>query len=129
MVKETHGMSIVIAGEIPFLRTLLRMAMEEEGIRVIAEADDRESLLAICTSLQPDMVLLDLDLGEIDTIHLIETVLDIDPLITIIAVSQPCEGFGEKALCTGARAYLQKPFTTYDLLDTIWKVAPILKNE
>lgn len=128
-MKDPQNMTIVIAGDVPFLRTLLKMAMEEEGIHVIAEADDRESLLAICTTLQPDMVLLDLELDEVATLRLIETILDIDALITIIAVSEPSEGFGERALSTGARAYLQKPFTTYDLVDMIWKVAPVLKGQ
>ena len=121
-------MRVVIAGVVPFLRTLLRMAIEEEGFLVVGENDDIASLLATCVSERPDIVLLDLEMEEGKTLRLIEDILDVDPGMAIIAVSDPKEEYGESILAAGARAYLQKPFSTYDLTDIMRKVSPVLRG-
>ncbi|NWF96959.1 MAG: response regulator [Candidatus Thorarchaeota archaeon] len=128
LAEEYSLMKVIIAGIVPFLRTLLRMAIEEEGFVTVAEAEDPSSLLMLCDREKPDILILDLELDEPRTLRLIEDILDLDPTIAIVAVSDPRQGYGETALAAGARAYLQKPFSTYDLVDTMRKVAPVLRE-
>lgn len=114
----------IIAGDVPFLRALLRVAIEEAGYSVVAEATDRETLLVSCAAYNPDLVLVDIHLPDVQEARLVEDILDIDPNVAVVIISDPLEGFGETILAAGARAYLEKPFSTYDLIDMVRKVIP-----
>jgi DNA-binding NarL/FixJ family response regulator len=100
------------------------MAIEDAGFAVIDEVTNRADLLYSCIKKKPDVVVLDLELTDDENIRLVEDLLDIDPSISIIAISDLVEGYTETILAAGARAYLQKPFSMYDLIDLIRKVAP-----
>lgn len=121
-VETTLG--VIIAGDVPFLRVLLKMAIEDAGFEVIDEVTNRTELLYSCLKKKPDVVVLDLELADDENIRLVEDILDIDTSISIIAISDLVEGYSETILAAGARAYLQKPFSMYDLIELIRKVAP-----
>lgn len=114
-----------MAGEIPLLRVLLKMALEDAGFDVIGEADDVEGLLLISQNNSPAVVIIDFNIEHNDLVRLIEDILDIDPVIAIVIISDPIDGVGETVLSAGARAFLQKPFSMYDMTDTVRKVKPI----
>jgi len=101
------------------------MALEDGGFEVIGEADDAQSLLVMSQCQNPAVVLIDLNIEQTDLVRLIEDILDIDPVIAIVIISDPLDGVGETVLSAGARAYLQKPFSMYDMTDTVRKVKPI----
>jgi DNA-binding NarL/FixJ family response regulator len=110
---------------VPLLRVLLKMALEDGGFEVTGEADDAQSLLILSQSKNPAVVLIDFKMEQIDLVRLIESILDIDPVIAIVVISDPLDGVGETVLAAGARAFLQKPFSMYDMTDTVRKVKPI----
>ncbi len=116
---------VIVAGEVPLLRVLLKMALEDSGYDVIGEAEDAQSLLIMSQGQKPAVVLIDLNLEQSELVRLIEDLLDIDPIISIVVISDPIEGAGETVLSAGARAFLQKPFSMYDMTDTVRKVMPI----
>ena len=115
----------MIAADVPFLRAILKMAIEDAGFEVVEEVSDSIALLDSCLKQTPDVILLDLNLPDIELIRLIEDILDIDPIMAIVTMADVIEGQSEKALAAGARAFLQKPFSMYDLVDMMRKVAPI----
>jgi DNA-binding NarL/FixJ family response regulator len=115
---------VTIAGDIPFLRVLLKMAIEDAGFTVLDDVTNQTDLLVSCLKKNPDVVILDLELADEDNIRLVEDLLDIDSSLSIIAISDLVEGYTETILAAGARAYLQKPFSMYDLVELIKKVAP-----
>ncbi|MFW9770086.1 MAG: response regulator [Candidatus Thorarchaeota archaeon] len=115
----------MVAGEVPLLRVLLKMSLEDGGLEVIGEADDSQDTLVQCQSMKPSVVIIDFNLQQNDLVRLIEDILDIDPIIAVIVISDPIEEQGEKVLAAGARAYLQKPFSMYDMTDVVRKVKPV----
>ncbi len=118
------SLGVVIGGDVPFLRVLLKMAIEDAGFTVVDEVMDRTELLDTCIRKKPDIVLLDLNLTHEESVRLIEDLLDIDTAVAIVAMADLEEGYSEKVLSAGARAFIQKPFSMYDLIDLIRKVAP-----
>ncbi len=124
LIDVPHS-GIIVAGEVPLLRVLLKMALEDAGFQVIGEADDAQDLLVMSQGQKPAVVLIDLNLEQSDLVRLIEDLLDIDPIISIVVISDPIEGAGETVLSAGARAFLQKPFSMYDLTDMVRKVKPV----
>jgi DNA-binding NarL/FixJ family response regulator len=116
---------VIVAGEVPLLRVLLKMALEDSGFDVIGEADDAQSLLVLSQYKNPAVVLIDFNMEQSELIRLIESLLDVDPVIAIVVISDPIDGQGETVLAAGARAFLQKPFSMYDMTDIVRKVRPI----
>jgi len=119
-------LKVVVAGDVPLLRSLVRMAIEEAGYQVSGEPDNANDLLAICASHKIGIIVIDLTLSDEERMRLIEKILDVDPKISIIAVSDRVDEFNNQALIAGARAFLQKPFSMYDLIDMMKKVEPTL---
>ncbi len=101
------------------------MALEDGGFDVVGEADDAQSLLVMSQCKNPAVVLIDFNIEQTNLVRLIEDILDIDPVIAVVVISDPIDGIGEKVLSAGARAFLQKPFSMYDMTDTVKKVKPI----
>ena len=101
------------------------MALEDGGFEVVGEAEDTQSLLVMSQSKNPAVVLIDFNMEHTDLVRLIESILDIDPIIAVIVISDPIDGIGETVLSAGARAFLQKPFSMYDMTDMVRKVKPI----
>lgn len=127
-MPENRILAIVIAGDIPFLRVLLKMAIEDTGHDVIAEVSSTTELLDICIKKHPDIVLLDLDLSSTENIRIVDNLLDIDPSISIIAMTDLADNETDTMLAAGARAFIQKPFSMYDIVDLIRKVTPIKRS-
>ncbi|NHJ31220.1 MAG: response regulator, partial [Asgard group archaeon] len=123
-MTKSDNLSVIIAGDIPFLSAMIRMAVEDAGFIVKGQATNRESLLTLCQQNRPDIILLDMDIPDLDTVRLVEDLLDINDYLTIIAISKLEGGYGERALAAGARAIMLKPFSTYDLMDILRKVSP-----
>jgi len=101
------------------------MALEDGGFEVVGEAGDPQSLLVLSQCKNPSVVVIDFNLTRTELVRLIESILDIDPIIAVVVISDPIDGVGETVLAAGARAYLQKPFSMYDMTDTVRKVRPV----
>ena len=117
---------MIVAGEVPLLRVLLKMALEDSGLDVIGEAENAESLLILCQGNNPSVVLIDFNIDQQDIVRLIENLLDIDPVVAIVVISDLIDGQSETVLAAGARAFLQKPFSMYDMTDIVKKVKPVV---
>ena len=101
------------------------MALEDGGFAVVGEAEDAQGLLVMSQSQNPAVIIIDFNMEQTNLVRLIEDILDIDPIIAIVVISDPIDGIGEMVLSAGARAFLQKPFSMYDMTDTVRKVKPI----
>ena len=121
--KDHSG--VIIAGEVPLLRVLLKMALEDSGFDVIGEAESAENLLIECRGRNPAVVLIDFNMDQKEIVRLIENVLDIDPIVAIVVISDLIDGQNETVLAAGARAFLQKPFSMHDMTDIVRKVKPV----
>ena len=122
--KKGHS-GIIVAGEVPLLRVLLKMALEDSGFDVVAEAENVEDLMIECKGKSPSVVLIDFNMDQTEVVRLIEKLLDIDPVVAIVVISDLIEGQNETVLAAGARAFLQKPFSMFDMTDIVRKVKPV----
>ena len=58
--------SVLIVDDHPSFRASARMLLESEGFDVVGEAEDGEGALIAVRELEPDVVLLDVQLPDID---------------------------------------------------------------
>ena len=113
---------ILIVEDQTDIRKLIRMTLEL-GDSEIHEADNGESGWHMVKALRPDLVLLDVMMpGSLDGYQVCqkikaETALKHIPVIMLTARGQQSDfEMGNQA---GANAYLTKPFSPLELIDTV----------
>ena len=114
LIVDDHGM--IREG----LRALLANA---PGIVVVGEAQDGHEAIALCRSLQPDVVLMDLKMPLLDGVSALTLIGRRWPKILIIALtSDVSEHNAALALEAGAVGYVLKRSRRDDLLQAITQV-------
>ena len=95
----------------------------EDGLRVVGEAENGQRAVELCHQLQPDVVLMDLVMPEMDGVTAIRVIHKQHPHIVIVAVSSTIDNeLIQAALEAGAATYVSK-YAPYDtLIDAIHKV-------
>jgi len=116
-----EGIKIVAIDDTPSIRTFLRLSLEDEGAEFY-EATDATEGLALCHSVEPDVVVLDLGLPNIDGLDVLPDIKSSQPgdrpAVVVLTVRKGRETVQE-AMQKGADAFLNKPFMMDDLLDVI----------
>lgn len=84
----------------------------EPRINVVGETGDSEALVKAAVELQPDVIILDLELPKVDGIGVTEILHSTVPNSLIIVTSNEKGKHNvKKAMASGARKFIKKPFT------------------
>lgn len=87
---------------------LCRLLLNESDFSVVGEAVTGAEALTKAENIQPDVILLDISLPDIDGLEVARRITSINPAPEILVVSDYCEGGSEEAFRCGARGYLLK---------------------
>lgn len=112
--------SVLIVDDSKFMRNIIRESLESGNHQVIAEADNGIDAIQLFKEKGPDIVTMDITIHGKDGIQAMEEIFSINPSAKVIVVS----ALSEKTLKNSGRsinatAYLSKPFTKENLLQTI----------
>jgi two-component system KDP operon response regulator KdpE len=112
-VSSSDWVVLVIEDEAP-IRRFLKAALEAEGFKLL-EATTGAQAIAMAASHNPDLILLDLGLPDIDGLEVIKRVREWSqtPIIVISARGKDTEKV--EGLDAGADDYLSKPFSVEEL--------------
>lgn len=81
---------VLIVEAFEIMRHGLRSILNNSNdIEVIGEASNVESALALCTSLQPDVILMDTNLADIQGLPAIQAICESQPHLQVIALVRP----------------------------------------
>lgn len=110
---------IIIADDESLIRLDLREMLGHLGYDVIAEAGDGRSALDLARKLQPDLVIMDIKMPEVDGIMAAEELTRerIAPVVLLTAYSD--QGLVERAKDAGVVGYVVKPFRETELMPVI----------
>jgi DNA-binding NarL/FixJ family response regulator len=112
--------TIVIADDFAAFRRLVRSMLQESGFQNVAEAADGLEAVAKAAKLQPDLVLLDIGMPNVDGIKAAAQICSIAPESRILFVSQNTDpDVVQSALSDGARGYICKSDISRELLPAI----------
>ncbi len=101
------------------VKTLLSF---EKRIEIIGEAENGEEAIFIVKESRPDIVLMDINMPVMDGIKATEEISMSVPETAVIIMSVQGESeYLRKAMMAGARDFLNKPFSSDDLIMTILK--------
>ncbi|MFO1423583.1 MAG: two-component system response regulator NarL [Candidatus Competibacteraceae bacterium] len=116
--------TVLVIDDHPLMRKgILQLIALEDSLRVVGEAGDGRQGLELARRLQPDLILLDLNmrgLSGLDTLKALKAA-DLDVRVIILTVSDH-EDDVVAALRAGADGYLLKDMEPEDVLDSL-KVA------
>lgn len=101
----------------------------EPRIEVIGVATDGEEAVKKAEKLQPHVILMDINMPIMDGITATEIISCRVPNATIVIMSvQGEQEYLRKAMASGAREYIIKPFTSDELIETIYRVYELEKK-
>jgi NarL family two-component system response regulator LiaR len=115
---------VLIADDHELVRLGLRAVLEDAGFEVVGEADDGREAVEKAVALQPDVLLLDLRMPEMDGLEACRHVRARAPLVRIVVLTSFAEDedvFG--AITAGAASYIMKDIGPEALVSTIRAVA------
>ena len=95
----------------PDNRLLVRRVLQAEGYTVL-EANDGQSGMTVAAETQPDLILMDINLPEIDGYEVTARLKQLPGInhVPIVAVTaNVMKGDREKTLAAGCDGYIQKP--------------------
>jgi DNA-binding NarL/FixJ family response regulator len=114
-MRMSRVMNVLIVDDHPSFRASARLLLEAEGFDVIGEAGDGQAAIAAAEQLEPDLVLLDVQLPDLDGFEVAARVAALGlPSAVILTSSRnpaeygplvtksPVRGFVPKAELSGA---------------------------
>lgn len=101
--------SVLIVDDHPGFRASARRMLEASGYAVIAEAGDGEAAIAACGELEPDLVLLDVQLPDLDGFEVAARLQGLDRAPAVVLTSSRDRAdFGDAVAESTARGFIAK---------------------
>ena len=112
---EAPGFAVVLIEDEPQIRRFLRASLASQGYRLFEAATGQEGLVEAATR-QPDLIILDLGLPDMDGFEVIRQLREWTAIPIIILSARGQERDKIAALDAGADDYVSKPFGVGELL-------------
>jgi two-component system response regulator DesR len=121
---QTAEITVLIADDEALLRGALAALLDlEDGIRIVAQAENGLDAVALASTHQPDVVLLDLEMPELDGLDAASRILEARPEQSIILLTRHGRpGVLRRALRVGVRGFLDKSVEPERLAQVIGEV-------
>jgi PAS domain S-box-containing protein len=116
-----QNVRIIIADDHSTMREgLVHLLKDKEGLEVIAQAGDGRQVIGLAKELNPDLILMDVSMPELDGIQATAHISRVQPDICIIGLSMHDDKTTrERMLSAGAAAHLCKSMQANELLESI----------
>lgn len=119
---------ILVVDDEKSIRSFLRISIEIQGYKCI-DASDGTTALMLAVSRNPDIMILDLGLPDMDGVEVIKKLRTISQMPIIIISARGHEREKVEALDVGADDYLTKPFSIPELLARVRVILRHRSNE
>jgi len=123
MIGESDMARMLVVDDVAMHRHKLKQIIESEGHEVVGEATDGSQAVLKYKNLKPDLVTMDIMMGENGGIEAIKRIKEYDPNAMILVVSSIAEkDIVLDALECGAHAYVLKPFDKDKVANTLQNI-------
>jgi DNA-binding NarL/FixJ family response regulator len=114
---HTNGPRVLLVDDHDLFRTGLRNLLEDQGVKVVAEASTGKEALRHVREFAPDVVLMDLNMPVMNGVEATRQIGDIAPLTRVVVLTiSDRDGDIVDAILAGACGYLLKDSSIHDLL-------------
>ena len=114
---------VLIADDTTLMREMIRGALPEEDYQIVGEATSGDKAIELYQETKPDVMILDINMPKMNGIDALTEIMKIDPNAKVIMCSdQKYESMIMMALKKGAKDFVIKPFTSYDVFLAVKKL-------
>ena len=111
---------ILIADDAAFMRKMIRSALSSAGYTNFIEAQNGAEAVRLFASENPDLVLLDVTMPEMDGLEALKRIMAISPSAKVVM----CSAIGQdgtimEAVRSGASEFIVKPFKKEQLSELV----------
>jgi len=117
-----YKIKIIIADDIEETRNVIKkiLNLENEFFEIVGEASNGEEVLKLIPKVNPDIILMDINMPVLNGLEATEKISNLFPSVTVIIMSVQAESeYLKKAMFHGAKEYIIKPFNYEVLVNTI----------
>jgi len=117
------GKNILIVDDAAFMRMMIKDILSKNGFTVVGEAENGVKAVEKFSDLNPDLVIMDITMPEMDGIEAVKAIKGIDASANIIM----CSAMGQQAMViesiqAGAKDFIVKPFQAERVIEAVSKV-------
>ena len=117
---DGHGLTLMVVDDHPIWRDAVARDLAEDGFTVVATADGVAAARRRAAVVHPDVVLMDMRLGDGDGAQATAEVLEVSPSSRILVLSASDEHDDVlQAVKAGATGYLVKSASRAELADAV----------
>lgn len=127
-----NKLKLILVDDEVLIRKLIRMKMDSErlNIEIVGEYSDAKSALEELEELQPDIIVSDICMPEIDGIHFSEQCSKMLPGVKVIIITGYDDfDYARRSLKAGVHDFLMKPVQTEELNTALEKVIQSILQE
>jgi len=117
------GKGILITDDAAFMRMMIKDILSKNGFEVVGEAENGLKAVEKYKELDPELVVMDITMPELDGIQAVREIKKIDANAKIIM----CSAMGQQAMVieaiqAGAKDFIVKPFQADRVIEAVKKV-------
>ena len=114
---------ILLVDDAAFMRMMLKDILVKNGYEVLGEAENGLKAVEKYKELNPDLVIMDITMPEMDGIEAVKEIKKINPSAAVIM----CSAMGQQsmvieAIPSGANDFIVKPFQADRIIEAVRKV-------
>jgi len=114
--------NILVCDDAAFMRMMIKDILTKNGYNVVGEAENGAKAVEKYKELNPDLVMMDITMPEMDGIQALKAIKATDSGATVIM----CSAMGQQAMViesiqSGAKDFIVKPFDKDRVLEAVKK--------
>jgi two-component system, response regulator PdtaR len=118
MAERAEGRVLLVDDE-ALIRMGMRVMLQDLGYAVVGEAADGQDAIEKVTSLDPDVVIMDIKMPGMDGLEATRRIMATHPVPIIVLTAYNQRSLVEEAADAGVLAYLMKPVRESDIAPAI----------
>ncbi|MCT4606732.1 MAG: response regulator [Marinisporobacter sp.] len=114
---------ILVVDDAAFMRMMIKDVLTKYGFDVLGEAENGAKAIEKYKELNPDLVIMDITMPEVDGIQAVKEIKKVNPNAKIVM----CSAMGQQAMVieaiqAGAGDFIVKPFQADRVVEAVKKV-------
>ena len=114
--------NVLICDDAAFMRMMIKDILTKNGYNVVAEAENGLKAVEKYSEFNPDLVLMDITMPEMDGIEALKKIKSMDANAVVVM----CSAMGQQAMViesiqSGAKDFIVKPFQPDRVLEAVKK--------